>query len=158
MTVLNMKPTPERFLLSRPEEGIACSICHEVALLGRTSSWETTTGRKTQLQDASSKLVNEILFHPSSELFTGCPSKHVSSISCHLCHSFFSDTVHVYTSGLLRVFSPPRQLRFYSDSRTLRIRHTKTKTCGHRPFHYAAPFLLNSLSREIRHLQSTTAF
>ena len=37
---------------------------------------------KTQLQDSSSRLINEITFHPSSELFTGCPSKHGSSISC----------------------------------------------------------------------------
>ena len=37
---------------------------------------------KTQLQDSSSKLINEIMFHPFSELFTGCPSKQVSNISC----------------------------------------------------------------------------
>ena len=37
---------------------------------------------KTQLQDSSYKLINEIMFHPFSELFTGLPSKHLSSISC----------------------------------------------------------------------------
>ena len=37
---------------------------------------------RTQLQDSSSKLINEIMLHPSSELFTGCKSKHVSSIGC----------------------------------------------------------------------------
>ena len=37
---------------------------------------------KTQLQDSSSEIINEIMFNPSSELFTGCPSKHVSRISC----------------------------------------------------------------------------
>ena len=40
------------------------------------------TRSKTQLQDSSSRLINEIMFHPTSELFTGCPSKHGSSISC----------------------------------------------------------------------------
>ena len=37
---------------------------------------------KTPLQDSSYKLINEIMFHPFSELFTGYPSKHVSNISC----------------------------------------------------------------------------
>ena len=37
---------------------------------------------KTQLQDSSSKLRNEVMFLLFSKLFTGCPSKHVSSISC----------------------------------------------------------------------------
>ena len=37
---------------------------------------------KPQLQDSSQKLTNEIMFHPFSELFTDCPSKHVSNISC----------------------------------------------------------------------------
>jgi len=34
------------------------------------------------------------MFHPSSELFTGCPSKYVLSITIRyqLCHSFFSDS------------------------------------------------------------------
>ena len=32
--------------------------------------------------DSFSKLINEIMFHPSLELFTGCPSKHVLRISC----------------------------------------------------------------------------
>ena len=30
----------------------------------------------------SSKLMNEIMIHPSSVLFSGCPFKHVSSVSC----------------------------------------------------------------------------
>ena len=42
---------------------------------------------KTQLQDSSYKLINEIMFHPFSELFTGCPSKHVSSITISCQHS-----------------------------------------------------------------------
>ena len=44
-----------------------------------------------------------------------------------LCHSFFSYTAPVYLSDLLRVYSPSRQLRSFSDSRTLRIPHIKTK-------------------------------
>ena len=40
-----------------------------------------------------------------------------------LCHSFFSDTAPVYLLDFLRVSSPSRQLRFFSDSRILRIPH-----------------------------------
>ena len=39
-----------------------------------------------------------------------------------LCQSFFSDTAPVYLSGLLRVYSPSRQLRWSSDSRTHKLR------------------------------------
>ena len=93
---------------------------------------------KTQLQDLSSKLINEIMFRPFSELFAGCPSQHVSSISCQHFHSFFSDTAPVYLSDRLRVYSPSRQLRFSSDSSILCIPHIKTKTSGHPLFSYAA--------------------
>ena len=113
---------------------------------------------KTQLQDLSSKLINEIMFRPFSELFAGCPSQHVSSIRCQHCHSFFSDTAPVYLSDRLRVYSPSRQLHSSSDSRTLGIPQIKTKTFGHRSFSHAAPSVWSSLPREIRYIQSTTAF
>ena len=98
------------------------------------------------------------MFYLSSELFTGCPSMHVSSISCQHCHSFFSDTAPVYLSDLLRVYSPSTQLHFSSHSRILRIPPIETKTFGHRSFSYAAPSVWNSLPREIRHIRSATAF
>ena len=75
-----------------------------------------------------------------------------------LCHSFFSDTAPVYLSDLLRVYSPSRQLRSSSDSRTLRIPHLKARTFGHRSFSQAAPSVWNSLPHDIRHIQSVTAF
>ena len=75
-----------------------------------------------------------------------------------LCHSFFSDTASVYLSDLLRVYSPSRQLRSSSDSRTLCIPHIKTKTFGNRSFSHAAPSVWNSLPHDIRHSQSVTAF
>ena len=114
---------------------------------------------RTQLQDSFSKLMNKITFHSSLELFTGCPSKHVGYKLSTLCHSFFSDTAPVYLSDLLHVYSPSRQLRSSSDSRTLCILlMIKTKTFGHRSFSYATPSVWNSLPHEIRRLQSTTAF
>ena len=113
---------------------------------------------KTQLQDSSSKLINKIMFHLSSELFTGCPFKHVSSISCQhsvtpssliqplfICLSFSVSTLHQDSCA------PPL-------TQKLRIPHIKTKTFGHRSFSKTAPSFWNSLPREIRHIQSTTAF
>ena len=101
-------------------------------------------------------LINEIMFHPFSELFTGCPSKHVSNISCQ--HSVTRFLSPVYLSDLLRVYSPSRQLRSSSDSRTPHIPHIKTKTFGHCSFSHATPSVWNSLPHEIRHTQSTNAF
>ena len=134
----------------------ACTVSW-VARLGRSwlspgkatrfSHWDSTVDKK--------KLINVIMFHPSAEPFTGCPTKHI--VNTH-CHSFFSDTAPVYLSDLLHVYSPSRRLRSSSDSRTLRISHVKTKTFGHRSFSYAALSVWNSLPREIRHIQSTTAF
>ena len=75
-----------------------------------------------------------------------------------LCHSFIYDKAPAYMSGLLHVYTPSRQLRSSSDSRTLPIPYVKTKTFGHRSCSYAAPSVWNSLPRQIRHIQSTTAF
>ena len=75
-----------------------------------------------------------------------------------LCHSFFSDTAPVDLSDLLCIYSPSKQLRSSSASKTLCIPHIKTKTFGHSSFSHAAPSVWNSLPHEIRHIQSTTAF
>ena len=56
------------------------------------------------------------------------------------------------------LYSPSRQLRSSSDSRTLRIPHVRMKIFGNHSFSYAAPSAWNSLPREIRYIQSTTAF
>ena len=66
-----------------------------------------------------------------------------------LCHSFFSDSAPVYLSGLLRAYSPSRQLRSSSGSRTLLIPHVKTKTSGHRSFSCGVPSVYNSWPRDI---------
>ena len=78
---------------------------------------------RTQLQDSSSKLINEIMFHPSSDLFTGCPSKHASNISCQhfvicfsltqplfICLTFSMSTLHQGSSA------PPLTQEFYAFS------------------------------------------
>ena len=58
----------------------------------------------------------------------------------------------------IRVQSPSRQLRSSSDSRTLCITYVKSETFARRSFSYDAPSVWNPLPREIRHIQSSTAF
>ena len=62
-----------------------------------------------------------------------------------ICLTFFMSTLHRDSSAL-----PLTQ--------ELRISHLKTKTFGHLSFFYTDPSVWNSLPREIRHIQSTTAF
>ena len=122
-----------------------------------------STIRHLFLVDSTKTLVSAFSFVLSgldycNSLLSGCPKHpelgwsydenifHPSSIQARieyklstLCHSFFSDTAPVYLSDLLRVFSPSRQVRSSSASRTLRIPHIKTKTFGRRSFSHAAP-------------------
>ena len=69
-------------------------------------------------------------------LFTGCPSKHVSNISCQHSVTPFSLT-------------QPLFIHSSSDSRTLRIPHIKTKTFWHRSFSQAAPSVWNCQPHEL---------
>ena len=110
------------------------------------------------LYSHTSKLINKIMFHPSSELHWLPFKAHIKYKLSTPCHSFFSDTAPVYLSDLLHVYSPSRQVHSSSDKRTLHIPHIKTKTFGHRSISNATPSVWNSLPCEIRHIQSTTAF
>ena len=59
--------------------------------------------QKVQNSDARD-LVNKIVFHPTSELFTGCLSKHVLGITISykiFVTLFPPGTAHVYLSDLL---------------------------------------------------------
>ena len=107
---------------------------------------------RTQLQDSSSKLINEIMFHLSSKLFPGCPSKHVSSIRYQHSVTPFSLIHPLFICLTFFVFT------LHSVSRSLCIPHIKTKTFGHCSFSHAALSVWNSLPHDIRHIQSVTAF
>ena len=53
------------------------------------------------IKTCATLLINEIMFHPSSDLFVGWPSKHVSRISCQ--HSLF-----------FLLYSPSLSVRLFS--------------------------------------------
>ena len=116
-----------------------------------------------KVQNSAARLV--LKAHKRDHVSTLLRTLHWLPVQAHieyklstLYHSIFSNTAPFYLSDLLRVYSPSRQLRSFSDSRTLRIPHIKTKTFGHRSFSHAAPSVWNSLPHEIRHIQSATAF
>ena len=72
-------------------------------------------------------------------------------------HNFFSDSSPVYLSHLLTVYNTP-STQLCPSADTLRIPHVKTKTFGQHSFSYSAPKQWNSLSSDIRHIQSSHAF
>ena len=58
---------------------------------------------KTQLRDSSSKLINEIMFHPSQNSSLAAIQARIEYKLSTLCHSFFSDTASVYLADFLNV-------------------------------------------------------
>ena len=82
---------------------------------------------------------------PHSSLTKNTLSQKVNRISDYI------QPLAVYLSDLLCVYSPSRQLGSSSDSRTLSIPHTKTKTFGLRSLTHTAP-VWNALPHEIRHI------
>ena len=90
-------------------------------------------------------IIDKIMFHPSSELFTGCLSKHVLSISCQ--HPVTPSSL-IWPVFICPTFSMWACLLSVETALLL----------GHHSFSYAAPSVWNSLPSEIRHIQSTTAF
>ena len=82
---------------------------------------------------------------------------HIECKLSTLCQSFFSDTAPVYPFTF-SISTPHEDNSAPPLTQKLRIPHIKTKTFGHRSFSHAAPSVLNSLPREIRYIQSTTAY
>ena len=64
----------------------------------------------------------------------------------------------VYLSKLLQLYTPSRQLRSSTDTRTLCPATYKTKTFGSRQFSYQGPQLWNDLPHHVRHSQSSMFF
>ena len=75
-----------------------------------------------------------------------------------LCYSSLTESYPVHLSELLTVYHPSRQLRSISDTRTIRILFTKTKTFGQRAFSFTGPTEWNSLLYDVRHSVSTSSF
>ena len=153
LSVDSTKTLVSAFVLSRPDYcNSLLSDCpkHLLEKLWKAQDSAARLIFKAHKQDHVSPLLRPFHWLPSQ----ACIDYKLST----LCHSFFSDITPVYLFDLLRVYSPSRQLRSSSDSRTLRIPHIKTKTFGRRSFSYATSSVWSSLPRETRHIQTTTAF
>ena len=61
-------------------------------------------------------------------------------------------------SDLLQPYTPARQLRSASDTRTFVTPRVNTKTFGERSFSYAGPSVWNNLPRTLRYSDSTSSF
>ena len=89
-----------------------------------------------KVQNSAARLVlkahkRDLFFTPSQDSSLAAHQSMYQISSQHsVTQNIFSDIAPVYLSDLLRVYSPSRQLRSSSDSRTLRIPNIKTKTFG----------------------------
>ena len=62
-----------------------------------------------------------------------------------ICFNSISGTAPQYLSDLLQPYTPARQLRSASDTRTFVTPRVNTKTFGERSFSYAGPSVWNNL-------------
>ena len=63
-----------------------------------------------------------------------------------------------YLSDLLQPYTPARQLRSASDTRTFVTPRVNTKTFGEKSFSYAGPSVWNNLPQTLRHSDSASTF
>ena len=75
-----------------------------------------------------------------------------------ICFNTISGTAPQYLSDLLQPYTPARQLRSASDTRTFVTPCVNTKTFGERSFSYAGPSVWNNLPQTLRHSDSTSPF
>jgi hypothetical protein len=86
-------------------------------------------------------------------------SSRIKHKTSNLCFNSFTDPhFPVYLSEILVPYTPSRQLRSSSDSRTLSIPRTRTKTIGDRSFSFYAPTFWNQLPSNIRHCETSSSF
>ena len=101
-----------------------------------------------KVQNSSARLVlkahkQDLMFRPSSELFTCCPSKHILSLSCQHCVTLFS-LIHplfiCLTFSMSTVYqdisAPPLTQELYAFCCTLRPKHLDIA-------HFPIPLLLS---------------
>ena len=75
-----------------------------------------------------------------------------------ICFNSISGTAPQYLSDLLQPYTPARQLRSASDTRTFVTPRVNTKTFGERSFSNAGPSVWNNLPQTLRHSDSTSSF
>ena len=116
-----------------------------------------------KVQNAAARFVckakNSDHIHPILETLHWLPVTHrIQYTISTICFNSISGTAPQYLSDLLQPYTPARQLRSASDTRTFVTRRVNTKTFGERFFSYAGPSVWNNLPQTLRHSDSTSSF
>ena len=97
--------------------------------------------------------------HPILETLHWLPVTHrIQYESSTICFNAISKTAPHYLSDLLQRYTPARQLRSASDTRTFVTPRANTKAFGERPFSYAGPSVWNNLPLTLHHSDSVSSF
>ena len=116
-----------------------------------------------KVQNAAARLVCKAKksdhIHPILETLQWLPVTHrIKYKLSTICFNSISGTAPQYLSDLLQPYTPARQLRSASDTRTFVTSRVNTKTFGERSFSYAGPSVWNNLPQTLRHSDSTSSF
>ena len=118
-----------------------------------------------KVQNAAARLVckakksDHIHIHPILETLHWLPVTHrIQYKVSAICFKYISGTAPQYLSDLLQPYTPARQLRSASDTRTFVTPRVNTKTFGERSFSYAGPSVWNNLPQTLRHSDSSSSF
>ena len=121
------------------------------------------TRQTSKVQNAAARLVCKAKksdhIHPILETLHWLPVTHRIQYKISIiCFSSISGTAPQYLSDLLQPYTPARQLRSASDTRTFVTPCVYTKTFGERSFSYAGLSVWNNLPQTLRHSDSTSFF
>ena len=116
-----------------------------------------------KVQNAAARLVCKATksdhIHPILETLHWLPVTHrIQYKISTICFNSISGTAPQYLSDLLQPYTPARQLRSASDTRTVVAPRVNTKTFGERSFSYTGPSVWNNLPQTLRHSDSTSSF
>ena len=122
-----------------------------------------------KVQNAAARLVCKAKksdhIHPILETLHWLPvTHHIQYKISTIYFNSISGTAPQYLSDLLQPYTPTRQLRSASDTRTFVTPppppppRVNTKTFGERSFSYAGPSVWNNLPQTPRHSDSTSSF
>ena len=116
-----------------------------------------------KVQNAAARLVCKAKksdhIHPILKILHWLPVTHrIQYKISAICFNSISGTAPQYLSDLLQPYTPARQLRSASDTRTFVTPRVNTKTFGERSFSYAGPSVWNNSPQTLHHSDSTTSF
>ena len=139
-------------LTTQATQTLVCSLCPQY-LLNKLQNVQNAAARFVCKAKKSDHI------HPILETLHWLPVTHrVQYKISTICFNSISGTAPQYLSDLLQRYTPARQLRSASDTRTFVTPRVNTKTFSERSFSYAGPSVWNNLPQTLRHSDSTSSF